>query len=91
VHWWRWSGGVHAWTRCGTSLVEYPVISLDYRSTLIQTSSRGLLLDVFQPVHFDWTVPRATHMEDAYDFYKPDLHSEYPMVDGHLSFDSVAR
>ncbi|XP_074858816.1 hydroxymethylglutaryl-CoA synthase, mitochondrial [Carettochelys insculpta] len=28
---------------------------------------------------------RATHMEHAYDFYKPDLASEYPVVDGKLS------
>uniref|UniRef100_H3CHP0 Hydroxymethylglutaryl-CoA synthase n=1 Tax=Tetraodon nigroviridis TaxID=99883 RepID=H3CHP0_TETNG len=28
---------------------------------------------------------RATHMRHAYDFYKPDLSSEYPVVDGKLS------
>ncbi|XP_028936150.1 hydroxymethylglutaryl-CoA synthase, mitochondrial [Ornithorhynchus anatinus] len=28
---------------------------------------------------------RGTHMENAYDFYKPDLSSEYPVVDGKLS------
>ena len=28
---------------------------------------------------------RAVHMEHVYDFYKPDLSSEYPVVDGHLS------
>ncbi|XP_065367834.1 hydroxymethylglutaryl-CoA synthase 1 [Calliphora vicina] len=28
---------------------------------------------------------RASHMEHAYDFYKPDLSSEYPTVDGKLS------
>lgn len=28
---------------------------------------------------------RATHMEHAYDFYKPNLSSEYPIVDGKLS------
>ena len=28
---------------------------------------------------------RAVHMEHAYDFYKPDLSSEYPVVDGKLS------
>jgi len=28
---------------------------------------------------------RASHFEDAYDFYKPNLASEYPAVDGHLS------
>ncbi|XP_078035010.1 hydroxymethylglutaryl-CoA synthase [Augochlora pura] len=28
---------------------------------------------------------RSSYMEHAYDFYKPDLNSEYPIVDGHLS------
>jgi len=28
---------------------------------------------------------RATHMRHVYDFYKPDLMSEYPTVDGQLS------
>ncbi|KAI7861538.1 putative 3-hydroxy-3-methylglutaryl coenzyme A synthase [Spinellus fusiger] len=28
---------------------------------------------------------RSTHMEHAYDFYKPDMHSEYPIVDGKFS------
>jgi hydroxymethylglutaryl-CoA synthase len=28
---------------------------------------------------------RASHSVDAYDFYKPDLASEYPAVDGKLS------
>ncbi|CEO99191.1 Hydroxymethylglutaryl-CoA synthase [Plasmodiophora brassicae] len=28
---------------------------------------------------------RATHMEHAYDFYKPNLMSPHPVVDGHLS------
>jgi hydroxymethylglutaryl-CoA synthase len=27
----------------------------------------------------------GTHMEHVYDFYKPDLTSEYPIVDGHFS------
>lgn len=30
---------------------------------------------------------RATHMKHAYDFYKPDLKSEYPVVDGKLSIE----
>lgn len=30
---------------------------------------------------------RATHMQHAYDFYKPDLTSEYPVVDGKLSIE----
>jgi len=28
---------------------------------------------------------RGTHMEHAFDFYKPEMVSEYPTVDGHLS------
>ncbi|XP_040565904.1 hydroxymethylglutaryl-CoA synthase 1 [Lepeophtheirus salmonis] len=28
---------------------------------------------------------RATHVQHAYDFYKPDMSSEYPTVDGKLS------
>lgn len=28
---------------------------------------------------------RGTYMQHAYDFYKPDLTSEYPYVDGHYS------
>lgn len=28
---------------------------------------------------------RGTYMDHAYDFYKPDLSSEYPVVDGKLS------
>lgn len=30
---------------------------------------------------------RATFMDHAYDFYKPDPRSEYPIVDGHHSID----
>ena len=30
---------------------------------------------------------RATHMQHAYDFYKPNLMSEYPVVDGKLSVE----
>ncbi|KAL6300882.1 hydroxymethylglutaryl-CoA synthase [Sparassis latifolia] len=32
----------------------------------------------FEPIH-------GSHMVNAYDFYKPKLHSEYPEVDGPLS------
>ena len=31
---------------------------------------------------------RSSHMQHAYDFYKPDLSSEYPVVDGRLSIQS---
>jgi len=34
---------------------------------------------------------RASHFEDAYDFYKPFLSSEYPAVDGHLSNSCYLR
>lgn len=30
---------------------------------------------------------RFSHFEDAYDFYKPNMSSEYPLVDGKLSQD----
>lgn len=30
---------------------------------------------------------RASYFTDVYDFYKPDLHSEFPIVDGKLSTD----
>lgn len=30
---------------------------------------------------------RGTHIQHAYDFYKPDLLSEYPVVDGKLSVE----
>ena len=30
---------------------------------------------------------RATYMTHAYDFYKPNLMSEYPTVDGKLSIE----
>lgn len=30
---------------------------------------------------------RGTYMQHAYDFYKPDLTSEYPIVDGHFSIN----
>ncbi|KAF9263084.1 hydroxymethylglutaryl-CoA synthase [Marasmius fiardii PR-910] len=33
---------------------------------------------VFEPIH-------GTYMTDTYDFYKPDLSSEYPEVDGPVS------
>ena len=36
------------------------------------------------PIVFDRKV-RATYMANVYDFYKPELSSEYPTVDGPLS------
>ncbi|KAL9099162.1 MAG: hypothetical protein Q9163_005298 [Psora crenata] len=34
---------------------------------------------------------RGTYMQHAYDFYKPDLTSEYPVVDGHYSVSCYTR
>lgn len=34
---------------------------------------------------------RGVHMEHAYDFYKPDLSSEFPVVDGKLSIQCYLR
>lgn len=34
---------------------------------------------------------RGTFMQHAYDFYKPDLTSEYPYVDGHYSVTCYTR
>ncbi|KAJ3373484.1 hypothetical protein HDU91_006885 [Kappamyces sp. JEL0680] len=44
----------------------------------------AILLGRNAPLVFDQGL-RATHVEHVYDFYKPDLHSEYPEVDGPLS------
>ncbi|CZR61136.1 probable hydroxymethylglutaryl-CoA synthase [Phialocephala subalpina] len=34
---------------------------------------------------------RGTYMQHAYDFYKPDLTSEYPIVDGHFSINCYSE
>jgi len=34
---------------------------------------------------------RGTHMEHVYDFYKPNLNSEYPVVDGQLSIQCYLK
>ncbi len=44
----------------------------------------AMLIGPNAPLVFDKGL-RSTHMEHAWDFYKPDLHSEYPEVDGPLS------
>ncbi|KAJ9587030.1 hypothetical protein L9F63_019372 [Diploptera punctata] len=44
----------------------------------------AMLVGANAPLVFDRGV-RATFMKHAYDFYKPDLSSEYPTVDGKLS------
>lgn len=44
----------------------------------------AMLIGPHAPLVFDRGM-RAIHMKHAYDFYKPDLNSEYPTVDGKLS------
>lgn len=44
----------------------------------------AMLIGPNAPIVFDRGL-RASHMKHAYDFYKPDLSSEYPTVDGPLS------
>lgn len=42
----------------------------------------AILLGHNAPITFN---RRYSHFAHVYDFYKPDLHSEYPVVDGKLS------
>ncbi len=60
-------------------------ISRGYRSNLYHVTLTGAFV-----LGFDCTPSvslglRYTHMQHVYDFYKPDLSSEYPTVDGKLS------
>ena len=43
-----------------------------------------MLVGADAPIVFDRKV-RSTYMANVYDFYKPELSSEYPTVDGPLS------
>ncbi|KAK6935320.1 Hydroxymethylglutaryl-coenzyme A synthase, C-terminal domain [Dillenia turbinata] len=47
-------------------------------------ASIALLIGPDAPIAFESKF-RASHMSHAYDFYKPNLASEYPVVDGKLS------
>jgi len=49
----------------------------------------AMLIGPDAPIHI--TGARASHMEDAYDFYKPNLDSEYPVVFGHDSNNCYMR
>jgi len=44
----------------------------------------AMLVGTNAPLAFERGL-RSSHMDHAYDFYKPDLSSEYPTVDGKLS------
>ena len=50
----------------------------------------ALLVGPDAPLVFESRL-RASHFEDAYDFYKPHHASEYPAVDGHLSNSCYLR
>ena len=49
-----------------------------------------LLIGPDAPLVFDRGV-RATHMEHCWDFYKPNPHSPYPLVDGRFSNSCYLR
>ncbi|MCH91841.1 hydroxymethylglutaryl-CoA synthase, partial [Trifolium medium] len=44
----------------------------------------AMLIGPDAPIAFESKL-RGSHMAHVYDFYKPDLASEYPVVDGKLS------
>lgn len=51
--------------------------------------SVAMLIGPDAPLVFDPI--RGSHMEHAYDFYKPDFTSEYPVVDGHFSLTCYTK
>lgn len=51
--------------------------------------SVALLIGPDAPIVFEST--RGSYMEHAYDFYKPNFTSEYPVVDGHFSLSCYVK
>ncbi|CCK72099.1 hydroxymethylglutaryl-CoA synthase KNAG_0J00160 [Huiozyma naganishii CBS 8797] len=49
----------------------------------------AMLIGPDAPIVFDDV--RGSYMEHCYDFYKPDLTSEYPYVDGHFSLTCYVK
>lgn len=49
----------------------------------------AMLIGPDAPIVFDSV--RGSYMEHAYDFYKPDFTSEYPVVDGHFSLTCYVK
>ena len=49
----------------------------------------AILIGPDAPIVFDTTI--SSYFEHAYDFYKPNLNSEYPVVDGKLSNECYLR
>ncbi|EFA74817.1 hydroxymethylglutaryl-CoA synthase [Heterostelium album PN500] len=50
----------------------------------------AMLIGPNAPITFESGL-RGVHMENVYDFYKPDMDSEYPRVDGKLSISCYLR
>lgn len=50
----------------------------------------ALLIGPDAPIVFEPGM-RGSYMQHAYDFYKPDLTSEYPYVDGHYSINCYSE
>ncbi|TPX40755.1 hydroxymethylglutaryl-CoA synthase [Synchytrium endobioticum] len=50
----------------------------------------AILLGANAPIVFERGL-RASYMEHAWDFFKPDMNSEYPEVDGKLSVECYLR
>ncbi|EGC30092.1 hydroxymethylglutaryl-CoA synthase [Dictyostelium purpureum] len=50
----------------------------------------AMLIGPDAPIVFESGL-RGVHMENVYDFYKPDMDSEYPRVDGKLSISCYFR
>ncbi|KAN0021767.1 hypothetical protein ACTFIV_009011 [Dictyostelium citrinum] len=50
----------------------------------------AMLIGPNAPITFESGL-RGVHMENVYDFYKPDMDSEYPRVDGKLSISCYFR
>ena len=69
---------------CSLPFVECPV-SLQYQLIIYWPWPNEQLLLHGLKVFSYTTGCRATHMEHVYDFYKPHMESEYPVVDGKLS------
>ena len=49
----------------------------------------AMLIGPDAPIVFDPI--RGSYMEHAYDFYKPEFTSEYPVVDGHFSLSCYVK
>ncbi|KAG6384022.1 hypothetical protein SASPL_156174 [Salvia splendens] len=56
----------------------------DQLDLLVGLQPFAMLIGPNAPIAFEGKL-RSSHMAHVYDFYKPDLASEYPVVDGKLS------